>query len=449
MLSCYGLIKKDNNDYWIKFHRELMYISQLIAAESIELVFSGRNLTSSLSKVFEGYPKMTYQQRAVAQDLSYGTLRFLGNLDAILGRLLERPIQDEFLRCLLLVALYQLEYGRAENHTIVNQAVNAVSKSKCPWAKALINGVLRNFIRNKKELNDTLPHSDITKYSYQPWWISKVKEQYPFSWESILVAGNQHPPMTLRVNRRQMNADEFISILKENNIEAEKIDEFAVTLLKALPVEKIPGFFEGDFSVQDYGAQFAAQLLDLTEGARVLDACSAPGGKTGHILEMADVDLLAIDNDQARLSKVESNLRRLNLNARLLVGDASTPEAWWDGKQFDRILADVPCTASGIVRRHVDIKWLRREDDIVSFTKQQELILPSLWRLLRKGGKLLYVTCSIFKEENLNQIEKFLQTHNDAEQIPLNLNTLVNIDNGQILPTAKHDGFYYNLLQKK
>ena len=220
-------------------------------------------------------------------------------------------------------------------------------------------------------------------------------------------------------------------------------------LEKPLPVDKIPGFFEGEVSVQDFGAQLAGYVLDIQGGQRVLDACCAPGGKTGQILELANVDLMAIDNDAARIARTQSNIDRLNLKAHLQVGDAANPEAWWDGKFFDRILADVPCTASGIVRRHVDIKWLRREADIQSFSKQQGRILPALWQLLAKGGKLLYVTCSVFDEENQRQIDAFLKTHSDAVQLPLTESISgLDLKNGQLQPNAKHDGLFYALLQK-
>ena len=217
----------------------------------------------------------------------------------------------------------------------------------------------------------------------------------------------------------------------------------AVLLRKPLPVEQLPGFAQGLVSVQDYGAQFAAELLDVADGMRVLDACCAPGGKTSHILELATVDMLALDHDSSRLQRVQSNLDRLQLRAALKAGDAANPALWWDGKPFDRILADVPCTASGIVRRHVDIKWLRREVDVEGFARQQALILQSLWQLLAKGGKLLYATCSIFHEENQAQINRFLEQHKDAAQL-----VQTHPENGQLIPCAEHDGFFYALLQK-
>jgi 16S rRNA (cytosine967-C5)-methyltransferase len=255
--------------------------------------------------------------------------------------------------------------------------------------------------------------------------------------------------MTLRVNRRQTSTKAYLQVLARQDIEAKHLGANAVLLAKPVPVEQVPGFVEGVVSVQDLGAQLAAHLLDIPEGASILDSCAAPGGKTGHILELVNVSLTALDNDSNRLSRVENNLSRLKLGANLQVGDAAT---WQSNNQFSRILADVPCTASGIVRRHVDIKWLRREADIVSFTQQQSAILQHLWQFLAKGGKLLYVTCSIFVEENQQQIDNFLRKNADATQLPIllieDLAENINIQNGQLIPNSRHDGFFYAILQK-
>jgi 16S rRNA (cytosine967-C5)-methyltransferase len=255
--------------------------------------------------------------------------------------------------------------------------------------------------------------------------------------------------MTLRVNVQKSNAQEYVKLLARQDIEATHLGAQAVMLAKPMPVEQVPGFADGVVSVQDYGAQLAAHLLDLKKGNRVLDACSAPGGKSGHILEIENVHLIALDNDETRLNRVESNLSRLGLTAQLMVADAAK---FKDERLYDRILADVPCTASGIVRRHVDIKWLRRERDIATFTQQQSLILQQLWQLLAKGGKLLYVTCSIFNEENQQQIDSFLQKNADATQLPLlltnDIEKNIQIKDGQLIPNSQHDGLFYALLQK-
>jgi 16S rRNA (cytosine967-C5)-methyltransferase len=433
-----------------------LYISQLIAADAVHQVFSGRNLTLALPAALSLFPAATPQQKGAAADLSYGTLRFYGEIDTYLKQLLEKPLTDERLHALLLVAIYQLLHDKADAFTVVNQAVHAVSQLKRPvaksWAKGLVNAILRNFLRQKEALNAQSKTNEVATYSYPQWWINKLKTQYPDHWQNILAIGNQHPPMTLRVNTKKISVQDYLQLLVRQEIEASHIGAQAVELKKPIAVDKIPGFADGVVSVQDYGAQLAAQLLDVQANMRVLDACCAPGGKTGHILELADVQMTALDSDETRLQRVQSNLDRLNLKASLLVGDAAST-GWFDGKPFDRILADVPCTASGIVRRHVDIKWLRRESDVASFVAQQAKILPNLWQMLVKGGQLLYVTCSVFYEENQGQIDHFLQNNTDATQLPLDAslnNPQANITHisGQLIPSNAHDGFFYALLQK-
>lgn len=429
-----------------------MHISQQIAAQAVSQVLAGRNLSATLEAAFRAHPAITPQQRAAAQDLSYGSLRFYGALQALLAQLLQKPLPDARLHSLLLVALYQLSHDTAASHTVVDQAVTAAAAFKKPWAKSLVNAVLRNFLRQRAALTSNIASDEVAVYSYPQWWIDKLKQQYPQSWQAILHAGNAHPPMTLRVNRRHGSAEQYLQQLTAAGLEACAIGQQAVLLAKPVAVDKLPGFRQGRVSVQDYGAQLAADLLDVQDGMRVLDACCAPGGKTGHVLELADVAMLALDSDEQRLQLTRDNLERLSLKAVLTAGDAADAASWWDGLPFDRILADVPCTASGIVRRHVDIKWLRREADVTSFARQQAAILHSMWQLLAKGGKLLYVTCSIFHEENQRQIEKFLARQADAVQLPLDLqlndSSHINHQQGQLQPCAEHDGFYYALLQK-
>ena len=430
-----------------------MYISQQIAAIAVSDVLSGRNLTLALPDALKSYPSATPQQRGAAADLSYGTLRFYGEVSAYLIKLLEKPLSNEHITALLLVAIYQLLHDKADDFTVVNQAVQAASYAKPRWAKGLVNGVLRNFLRQKDALSQQLQadtkNNEVATYSYPQWWINKLKNQYPATWQSILTTGNAHPPMTLRVNAQKNSAKEYVQLLARQDIVASQVGEYAVILEQPIPVEKIPGFADGVVSVQDYGAQLAAGLLNVQAGMTVLDACCAPGGKTGHILELNDTKLTALDNDASRLDRVESNLNRLHLSADLQLGDAAN---WQASQAFERILADVPCTASGIVRRHVDIKWLRRESDIASFAAQQSLILANLWQLLAKGGKLLYVTCSIFNEENQQQIDAFLLKNPDATQLPLNLTNEhhqnIQCAHGQLIPNSLHDGLFYALLQK-
>lgn len=427
-----------------------MYKAQQLAAEAVNQVLGGRNLGLALDVIFRKSAELTPQQRAATQDLSYGTLRFYGELQAMLALLLQKPLQDEKLQALLLVALYQLHHGKVADHTVVNQAVKAAEFNKKPWARGLVNAVLRNFLRQQEALSQQISASETARYSYPQWWINQLKREYPNEWQSMLEAGNAHPPMTLRINLRKTSSKEYLDKLRDFELPVRLLGAEAIVLEKPVPVDRIPGFHDGMVSVQDYGAQLAAPLLDIKDGMRVLDACCAPGGKTGHMLETtADVLLTGIDSDPLRLQRVESNLQRLGLQASLLAGDAAQPETWWDGHPFDRILADVPCTASGIVRRHVDIKWLRRKSDIASFVAQQSAILQALWRLLAKDGKLLYATCSVFHEENQQQIDGFLKTHADARQVALPaLLDNYQQQNGQLRPCADHDGFFYAVLQK-
>ncbi|MGB4811172.1 MAG: 16S rRNA (cytosine(967)-C(5))-methyltransferase RsmB [Methylophilaceae bacterium] len=429
-----------------------MYIAQQIAADAVVDVLAGRNLTLALPQALAAFAEATPQQRGAAADLSYGTLRHYGEVHYYLSQLLVKPLSNAHITALLLVAIYQLMHDQADDFTVVNQAVKAASYAKPRWAKSLVNGVLRNFLRKKDALTDQIKTNEVAQYSYPQWWINRLKSQYPHQWQAILMAGNQHPPMILRVNLQKTSADEYIKLLASQAVEATYLGGQALVLTKPVPIEKVVGFSEGLVSVQDYGAQLAGYLLDVSPQMRVLDACCAPGGKTGHILELSNVKMTALDTDESRLQRVMSNLDRLSLTADILQGDASTND-WWDGLPYDRILADVPCTASGIVRRHVDIKWLRREADIGFFATQQAKILASLWQMLAKGGKLLYVTCSVFNEENQLQVANFLKNHADAKQlpfaIPINhaLNSISRLD-GQLIPSNAHDGFFYALLQK-
>jgi 16S rRNA (cytosine967-C5)-methyltransferase len=407
----------------------------------VRQVLSGRNLNQVLEEM---RPKQfTPQQRGILQDLSYGTLRWLTRMEALLAQLLERPLTDERVRDLLLVTLYQLEYSKNAPHAVVNSAVEAASQLKQAWAKGLVNAVLRNYLRRRTDLLQKLPQDPAIQYAWPRWWVRQLQKQYPQHWEAMLAAGNQHPPMTLRVNTRKLSRDAYMAKLVAENMDAELVGEFGIRLTKPVNVDKVPGFFEGEVSVQDLGAQFAAPALDVQPGMKVLDACSAPGGKAAHLLELVDIELWAIDHDVARLEKVGSNLQRLELTATVKAGDAAEPQNWWDGQPFDRILADVPCTASGIVRRHPDIKWLRREDDIAGFCTQQAAILHGLWSTLAKGGKLLYATCSVFEQENQQQITAFLASHSDARALPP-----PGVKEQQLIPCDQHDGFYYALLQK-
>lgn len=419
---------------------------QLEAARIVNAVMGdGRNLTQVLSETLRKRSAFSPQQRGAVQDLSYGTIRYHSRLAFILGKLLARPLQDSLLHSLILVALYQLLHTKAGQYAIVDHAVRA-AKTINPATGGLVNAVLRNFLRQRTSLEEAALQSDESRYSYSQWWIDAVRAQYGAQTAAILEAGNTHPPMTLRVNRHYSNSQEYQVALSDSAFGSQLLFPDALKLDKPTGVEHLPRFAEGWVSVQDAGAQYAARLLDVHDGMRVLDACAAPGGKSAHLLETAAIELLALDKDEQRLDRVKENLNRLGLSANVVCGDAANPAAWWDGRLFNRILADVPCSASGVVRRHPDIKWLRRPADIEQFAAQQKQILEALWPLLERNGKLLYATCSIFARENQQVIAEFLLHHADAHQIAL---TEPDMENGQLLPNDMHDGFYYALLHKQ
>lgn len=417
---------------------------QKLAAATLADVLGGSALHQALPSALRQLD--TAGERGALQDIVYGSLRQLGRLDAWLDALLERPLTDPQLGWLLRVALYQLAYTRAPAHAVVHNAVTAAGEG---WRRGLANAVLRNFQRRRAELETLADNQPSARWSHPDWWIAKLQSQIPDRWQAVLEASLLHPPFTLRVNCRRGDVAGYLARLADAGMAARQTGADAVTLDRAVPVHALPGFDQGDVSVQDAGAQWAARLLDAQPGMgarlRVLDACAAPGGKSGHILERADVDLLALDSDAARLARVQENLDRLHLYATLLAGDAAHPERWWDGRPFDRILADVPCSASGVVRRNPDIKWLRRPDDIARFAAQQAAMLEALWRLLAPGGTLLYATCSVFHEENAGQVDAFLARHaQDAVRCALP----EPLSDGRLLPDAEHDGFFYALLQK-
>jgi 16S rRNA (cytosine967-C5)-methyltransferase len=427
-----------------------MQDAQRIASAVVRRVLDGRNLDLELAAALQVQPGASAQQRAIIRDLCFGTLRWLGEIDAVLGALLDRPLRDERLRALLRIALYQLVHTRGAAHAVVDHAVRTCERLGLMGAKTLTNAVLRNFLRRRDEVLGHARRAEVARYSCQQWWIDKLRAQYPEDYARILDAGNRHPPLTLRVNCRRISAEGYRSLLAEHGIAARPLGAAAVALEQPRPVERIPGFAEGLASVQDAAAQLAAPMLEVEPGQRVLDACAAPGGKASHLLELAAVDLVALDAEDARLDRVRANFSRLGLTGRIVCGDAGEPAGWWDGKMFDRILADVPCSASGVVRRHPDIKWLRRPSDIARFAHEQQRLLDALWRLLARGGKLLYATCSLFHEENHAQVGAFLERHGDAVHLtaPGTYHCPRSVPNSW-LPDEWHDGFFYALLQKR
>jgi 16S rRNA (cytosine967-C5)-methyltransferase len=408
-------------------------------AESARIV---ARVAAGASLADEG-ERFTGASRAALIDLTHGTLRRYGRVQAIVAMLAQRGRPEPLLEALLWCSIYALESGRYAEHTVVDQAVRACAFLERWPQKAFVNAVLRRWLREQAAIEARLEEDAEAVHQHPRWWIDALHSSYPDHWRAILAAGNAHPPMALRVNRRRIGADEYQGKLAQQGIAARRFGDFGFLLEKPLPVDRVPGFASGEVSVQDLGAQRAARCLDLLDGQRVLDACAAPGGKSAHILEVAEVALTALDIDAVRASRIEPNLRRLGLQATVQVADATSAQKWWDGKPFDRILADVPCSASGIVRRHPDIKWLRRPGDLDRFADQQRTLLAALWRLLAPGGKLLYATCSVFRRENDDVVAAWAAAEREARPLPLP-------DDGpaQWLPDTRHDGFFYALIQK-
>lgn len=414
----------------------------LTSAELIAEVVGGTTLTDALARLWDARPATPAGVRGAILDLTYGTLRDYGRQDFILGKLLQKPLPEP-LQSLLRVALHRLAVRPDTAHTVVDQAVSAAATLLGGKFKGVANGVLRNALRQAGELVQGADADMVAEHRHPPWWIRRLKGQYPQKWRTILAAGNSHPPMALRVNPLRASDDEVLADFAAAGIAVKRLAPGTLRLEQPIPVSRIPGFAEGCVSVQDAGAQHAARHLDLADGQRVLDACAAPGGKSAHILETADVALTALDADPLRVRRITDNLARLGLGADVKAADCRNLDAWWDGRPFDRILADVPCSASGVVRRNPDIKWLRRSDDIPRFAAQQAEILDALWQTLAPGGKMLYATCSVFADENGAQIAAFAARHADCRRLPI----AGQLD-CQYLPCADHDGFFYALLEK-
>jgi 16S rRNA (cytosine967-C5)-methyltransferase len=422
--------------------------AQRSAAKTVRRVLAGAALHSALGEAGEDSGN-----RSLVSELSYGSLRFLGELRALVRLLADRPLVDASVEALLWVALYQLAHTNAPPHAVVDSAVRATVRVRRSSARGLVNAVLRQFLRRREALLAALARDPEARFSYPSWWIARIEGQYAERSSAILNAGNARPPLTLRVNERRVSRAEYLAELTERGIAARAVGASGVIIERPRPVRDLPGFADGLVTVQDAGAQLAAPLLEVRSGMRVLDACAAPGGKTTHLAEIATLDLTALDIDEERLARVRENLARLKLEGRLLAADAAERDRWWDGKPYDRILADVPCSATGVVRRHPDVKWLRRESDIASFAVQQGRLLDALWPTLARGGVLLYASCSVFRAENEEQVDAFLARHDDAVALPVQLPSADALG-GQLLPSARtaehnHDGFFYARLTKK
>ncbi|RJQ49559.1 MAG: 16S rRNA (cytosine(967)-C(5))-methyltransferase RsmB [Gammaproteobacteria bacterium] len=396
------------------------------------------------------------RERALAQELCYGALRWYFRLETLLGKLIKEAPKDRDLHGLLLIGLYQLIYLNIPAHSAVDETVNACGALHKPWAKGLVNAVLRNYLREAARLLAEADHKETARYSHPAWLLGSLKQAWPHDWQAVAAANNTHAPMWLRVNARRMTRDDYLQKLAAAGIAAEGPlhSPHAVRLEKPLAVEYLPGFAEGWVSVQDAAAQQAAYLLDAQPGQRVLDACAAPGGKACHILEVqpALLELQAVDSDAARLTRVQENLTRLGLKGRLLTGDAGSPRSWWDGKPYERILLDAPCSGSGVIRRHPDIKLLKSAVGVAALAAQQARLLAALWPLLKNGGIMVYATCSVLPQENEQQVQTFLDAHPDAaeESIAWPWRAAANTPGAYILPGEQEmDGFYYAKLRKQ
>jgi 16S rRNA (cytosine967-C5)-methyltransferase len=410
------------------------------AAPMVERVAAGASLAAEFERVAEvGLDT----PRGALIDLTHGTLRRYGRVQAIVRQLSRRERGDSLVEALLWCSLYALESGRYADYTVVDQAVRACRLLERWNAKGYVNALLRGFLRERGSLEARIQSDPEARHQHPRWWIEILRSAYPAAADAVLEAGNSHPPMCVRVNRRRVAVAQYQEQLQQAGIATRALGEEALLLERPVPLDRLAGFDRGEVSVQDAGAQRAALCLDLADGQRVLDACAAPGGKSGHILERAQVALTALDSDASRCVRLERNLERLGLGARVAHADCTRLSAWFDGTPFERILADVPCSASGIARRHPDIKWLRRADDVAAFAVRQGAILDALWQVLGADGKLLYATCSVFPQENDAVIEAFLSRTPGAVRVPLP-------DGGaaQGLPDAERDGFYYALIRK-
>ncbi|MCD6679496.1 MAG: 16S rRNA (cytosine(967)-C(5))-methyltransferase RsmB [Burkholderiaceae bacterium] len=454
-------------------HRAALSRELDCAARAIEALVAGRSLPDALDEAIaaeSARAPLPAASHAAIRDLAYRSCRELG-LVRELARALNAREPAPALVALQWVALAQLVESIRADAVVVDQAVRAAhAMPGGPQVAGFLNATLRRFVRERDERLQAARRKPEAHWNHPGWWIDRLRRAWPERWQQILEVGNGAPPMTLRVNRRQASATDYLSRLHQQGVAARCVGDQAIVLDRAVPVGTLPGWHDGTVTVQDAAAQLAASFLDPRDGERLLDACAAPGGKTTHLLELADVDLTALDIDAARLRSVRENLERLGFAGprsgsasafaparppTLVAGDASRPADWWDGRPFDRILLDAPCTASGIVRRHPDVRWLRRRSDLATLARRQSEILQALWPVLGTGGKLLYTTCSVFPEEGEEVITGFLEKQQDASRLPLQrrfdgctpepVSTLLPVATA----TRDHDGFFFALLEKR
>lgn len=421
---------------------------RLTAAEILlNVVDEGRSLNDELPRALK---QIDLDQHALLQQLVYGSVRYYFALDELIGFVVEKPIKgkERLVHMLLAVGFYQLWKLEMAEHAAINETVEATLQAKKNWAKNLVNASLRRFQRER----DTLLAQMRRTESFPGWLNKRLRHAYPEVYADICAQSNKPGPMTLRVNRKMMQRESWLlTAIKEGLVaHSTEFSPVGITLASPAPVLALPGFEDGAVSVQDEAAQMCAELLQVTDGERVLDACAAPGGKTGHLLESADIRMVALDVDEKRLTRVQDNLDRIGVTAELKAADAADTGAWWDGELFDAILLDAPCSGTGVIRRHPDIKLLRKSADIKQLEAVQSRLLEALWSTLKPGGRLLYATCSVLPDENTDRIAAFLKQHPEAHEQALTLTADVETLHGcQWLPQQDgHDGFYYALLIK-
>jgi len=427
---------------------------RLAAARALTAVLSGKaSLGSSLPPQLD---KVEHHDRALAQDLAFGAARWQPRLQLLAEKLLEKPFKaaDKDVEALLLIGLYQLLHSRIPEHAAIGETVGCAGALKKPWAKGLLNAVLRRAQREHEAIFAELDRDPVLHTAHPRWLQKQLKSFWPEHWQAICAANNAHPPLILRVNRRHGSRDAYLTELRDAGIDAEPcaFSRDGVRLLQPCDVTTLPGFKEGRVSVQDEAAQLAADLLELAPGQRVLDACAAPGGKTCHLLEVEPglSEVVAVDLEAKRLARVRENLDRLRLEATLIAADGRDTGAWWDGQPFQRILLDAPCSATGVIRRHPDIKLTRQPEDIPALAQLQGELLDALWPTLAPGGILLYATCSVLPTENSETIAAFLARTPDAQEVAIAGEFGLQPAHGrQLLPQLDgHDGFYYAKLLK-
>jgi len=417
---------------------------QRAAASLVDMVLRGHSLARALPARRDELPP---EARGALLDLTQGSLRHLGTLRVLVRLMAARPPAETAVEALLLVALYQLIHTKAAPHAIVDEAVAAARQTGRGSAGGLVNALLRRFLREREALLSAVRATPEGRWSHPAWWIERLCAQLgDAQTEAVLCAGLGHPPMALRPNARRIAPGAYAERLDQAGLVHRRLANGALLLDQPVPSRQLPGFHEGLVSVQDAGAQWAALLLDPRDGERVLDACAAPGGKAAHLVERAPVQLLALDRDGERLQEARHQFERLGLSAQWRCADAAQLDTWWDGQPFHRVLLDAPCSASGVVRRHPDAKWLRRETDLPALAREQGRLLEALWQVLEPGGTLLYATCSVFAEENTGTVDAFLSRHSGARRL---VPKALPGGTGLLLPDQDHDGFFYALLEKR